>query len=59
MDKISRELDPGLAKVYGNVQNYYNKQRKLKSFENQKAELENLNEVNLIIFQILQNLIAP
>ena len=43
MDKISRELDPGLAKIYGNVQNYYNKQQKLKSFENQKAELENLN----------------
>ena len=42
MDKISRELDPGLAKLYGNVQNYYNKQQKLKSFENQKAELENL-----------------
>ena len=42
MDKISRELDPGLAKLYGNVQNYYNKQQKLKSFENQKAELKNL-----------------
>ena len=42
MDKISRELDPGLAKLYGNVQNYYNKQEKLKSFENQKAELKNL-----------------
>ena len=42
MDKISRELDPGLAKLFGNVQNYYNKQQKLKSFENQKAELKNL-----------------
>jgi len=42
MDKISRELGPQTAQVYGNVQNYYNKIQSLNAAENAKEQYQNL-----------------